>query len=261
MNFELHETPAATSTYCIVGAEPRQQRPLAIPTYDGEPHRDVLVAYFGGSSGSTSWYSNAEVTKAMELARPIFADPNVIGLMESNGYDLTGWKPAPVSKGSGKSSSQLSSSSPLGAASEANRALLDKPLPPPPRRKKTPWTKRIAGSKTVLGLVAMLLATVVAWSLVAGALHLLPSIRSDDDDDEHGASPSGDGDRDDFFEDLPRTLEGYAKLGFDLARSWYLSRGDAGGDSGDGSSDAAAIDAAIDAMVSQALADQATATH
>jgi len=111
MNFELHETPAATSTYCIVGAEPRQQRPLAIPTYDGEPHRDVLVAFFGGSSGSTStsWYSNAEVTKAMELARPIFADPNLIGLMELNGYNLTGWKPAPVSKGLGKSSLQLSS--------------------------------------------------------------------------------------------------------------------------------------------------------
>lgn len=245
----------------IVGAEPRQQRPLAIPTYSGEPHRDVLVGFFQGSSSGSSWYSNAEVTKAMELARPIFADPNVIGLMESNGYDLTGWKPAPAPKGSVKSSSQLSSSSSFGAASEANRALLDKPLRPPPRRKKTPWTERIAGSKTVLGLVAMLLATVVAWSLVAGVLHLLPSIRSDDGDD-HGASPSGDGDRDDFFKDLPRTLEGYAKLGFDLARSWYLSRGDGGGDVGGGSgSDAAAIDAAIDAMVNEALADQAAATH
>jgi len=177
---------------------------LAVPTYGGEPHRDVLLGFFGGKNdadndgSSISQESMAAVVKSLELARPIFADPNVIELMEKSGYDLASWKTA------------------TGGSRSVESTKLGKPVVPTAKAAK--HQRGGGGSSTisalkraVLGLLAVLLATVLAWSVVAGGLHLLPF-------DETG-SPRGDG----GVENGPVTLEGYAAHFFHLARAWYRS--------------------------------------
>lgn len=170
---------------------------LSVPTYGGEPHRDVLLGFFGEDSvdmdgSSISQETMAAVAESLELARPIFADPNVINLMEQSGYDLAGWKTSPIS---GKSGSRSVESTKLG-----------KPVVPSTGARKN---KRGMSSlkRTVLGLLALILATVLAWSVVAGGLRLLP---------DDAGSPKSDGDG-------PITLEGFLMHGYQLAKAWYYS--------------------------------------
>jgi len=159
---------------------------LSVPTYGGEPHRDVLLGFFGkapdaeGSSGSSNPWTEA-VSKTLELARPIFADPNVIGLMESSGYNLVGWKP--------------------GSQAPEPAAVLGKPLPPPVRTKQPSLVSRM--KQPVLALIVLLLATFLAWSVVSTGLSLLPSI-------EDVVSPESDAGS------SPKTLEGYVAKGFGM---------------------------------------------
>jgi len=142
---------------------------LSVPTYSGTPHRDVLLAFFGTVDDESSsagehdtplgdhTTNNSAVAKALELARPIFADPNVIGMMESTGYDLVGWKPdtndGPSQKG----------------------VLLGKPLPPPVRTKPATEYRLL---RTLLGLMVVMFATLSALVIVGGGLHVLPSLGS-----------------------------------------------------------------------------------
>ena len=168
----------------------QQNVKLGIPTYGGEPHKDVLLGFFGSDNianananandeGVLSDGTKEEVASALELARPIFSDPNVVGLMEANGFDLKGWKSEPKPK-----------------------AKLGKPLPAKERAvaKKT----SLPFGKLLLGLLAVVLATVFAWSLVAAGLHLLPSIADGD-----ATSPS--------------TLEGHILRAYESAKSWYYN--------------------------------------
>eukprot|EP00533_Pseudo-nitzschia_delicatissima_P004141 CAMPEP_0116106950 /NCGR_PEP_ID=MMETSP0327-20121206/15936_1 /TAXON_ID=44447 /ORGANISM="Pseudo-nitzschia delicatissima, Strain B596" /LENGTH=475 /DNA_ID=CAMNT_0003599651 /DNA_START=95 /DNA_END=1522 /DNA_ORIENTATION=- len=162
----------------------QQNIKLGVPTYGGEPHRDVLLGFFGSDviandEGVLSDETKEEVAIALELARPIFCDPGVVGLMEANGFDLKRWKSEPKPK-----------------------AKLGKPLPAKERAvAKKPSLLPIG--KLLLGLLAVVLATVLAWSLVAGGLHLLPSIA----DGDAATSPS--------------TLEGHILWAFESAKSWY----------------------------------------
>lgn len=197
---------------------------LSVPTYGGEPHRDVLLGFFGGGGrgkkndhahndddddddySSISQETMAAVAKSLELARPIFADPNVIELMEKSGYDLVGWKTA---TGSG------------GGRSVVESTKLGKPVVP-----TTKQQQRGGGGgggsalkRVVLGSLAVLLATVLAWSVVAGGLHLLPFdefVGRGGEEEEDGVVVGGG-------ENGPVTLEGYAAHFFHLARAWYSS--------------------------------------
>jgi len=187
---------------------------LSVPTYGGEPHRDVLLGFFGGGGrkkndhahnddddddySSISQETMAAVAKSLELARPIFADPNVIELMEKSGYDLVGWKMATGS----------------GGTRSVESTKLGKPVVPTTAGKQQ---QRGGGGgsalmRAVLGSLAVLLATVLAWSVVAGGLHLLPF-------DEF----VGRGEEEDGVENGPVTLEGYAAHFFHLATAWYSS--------------------------------------
>ena len=170
---------------------------LSVPTYSGEPHKDVLLGFFGNShqtddvaSGMVGEDTEEDVANTLELARPIFADPNVVGLMENNGYDLTGWKVVP----------------------KPQPTKLGKPLPPPPRH--TSLQSRSPLIKLVLGLLAAILATILAWSLVAGGLHFLPSIAD--------GPTSLEGTLDKDYDD-PTTLEGYVVWAYQAAKVWYYS--------------------------------------
>ena len=137
---------------------------LAIPTYVGESHKDILLGFFASNSedksisqhydddGSLSDNTKENVAKQLELARPIFSDPNVIRLMEQSGYDLQGWKPVENTKKSAP-------------------PTLGKPIPPPPRKAKP----SLLQNKALTGSVAIVLATILAWTVVAGGLRLLPS--------------------------------------------------------------------------------------
>eukprot|EP00531_Pseudo-nitzschia_arenysensis_P003869 CAMPEP_0116135992 /NCGR_PEP_ID=MMETSP0329-20121206/11484_1 /TAXON_ID=697910 /ORGANISM="Pseudo-nitzschia arenysensis, Strain B593" /LENGTH=485 /DNA_ID=CAMNT_0003630825 /DNA_START=156 /DNA_END=1613 /DNA_ORIENTATION=+ len=147
---------------------------LSVPTYGGEPHRDVLLGFFGSSSTqvgdndvnvASSSSTKEQLASALELARPIFADSNVVGLMETNGFNLNGWKPE----------------------AHPSKPKLEKPLPPPDRKIAKTGT---SVGKLFLGLLAVVLATVLAWSLVAGGLHLLPSIANDAKNAVPTAQPS-----------------------------------------------------------------------
>jgi len=173
---------------------------LGIPTYSGDPHRDVLLGFFGSSNttttedgGGLSEATKQDVAKALELARPIFSDPNVIGLMESSGYNLIKWKP----------------DSKLEALQTAPK--LGKPLPPAHRKSKR--FIDMATIKTgILVFLALVLSTGLAWSIVAGGLHLLPDERTED----------------------PKTLEGHlansyghALVAYDSAKTWYYSNASA----------------------------------
>lgn len=169
---------------------------LSVPTYGGEPHRDVLLGFFGSSTDNNN--SEENIAKTLELARPIFADPNVIGLVENSGYDLIGWKPSQALEPSSTSSS--------------SQTMLGKPIPPPPRKKKA--SSLVSATKTILGLLVFVLATVLAWSVVAGGLHLLPTI---------SVSVNANGNTS-FSETAAvglQTLQGHVLVVYDSAMSWY----------------------------------------
>lgn len=136
---------------------------LSIPTYAGEPHRDVLLGFFGTPQGDENETKEA-IARALELARPIFADANVVGLMETNGFNLKGWK-----KERNDDDDDKTGPSKLG-----------KPIAAPERKRNQQGTSI---AKVFLGFLAIFLATVLAWSLVAGGLHLLPPIANDYDND------------------------------------------------------------------------------
>ncbi len=166
---------------------------LSVPTYGGEPHKDVLLGFFGTvhpdddlDEGVVGPETKEAVEKALELARPIFADPSVIGLMESSGYDLKGWK----------TNTQAKSETKLG-----------KPLPPPVREKSKTKSSLV---QLLLGVLVVFVATILAWSLVAGGLHYLPSLEVGD-----AASP----------QDGPMTLEGHVFEAYAYAKDWYHSLG------------------------------------
>jgi hypothetical protein len=161
---------------------------LSVPTYGGEPHRDVLLGFFGkapeakASSASSANPWTEAVSKTLELARPIFADPNVIGLMESSGYNLVGWKP--------------------GSVAPEPAAVLGKPPPPPVRSKQPSFVSSM--KQPAMALIVLLLATFLAWSVVSTGLGLLPSI-------EDVVSPESGGET-----ASPKTLEGYVARGFGM---------------------------------------------
>ena len=171
-------------------------RGFRVPTYGGEPHRDVLLGFFGDADTdgrSVSQETMADVAKSLELARPIFADPNVIDLMEKSGYDLSGWK--------------TPSSSPK---TPAGSTKLGKPVASPGSSRSRARSLPLGALKNaVLGLLAILLATVLAWSVVAGGLHLL--------------LPDGDGSSSAVV-DGPVTLEGYLAHLYALAKAWWYEQ-------------------------------------
>ena len=179
------------------------------PTYTGQPHRDLLLGFFAGVGVGNGKRKKAksiaeianDVTRALDLARPIFADPNVVNLMETNGYELTGWKPGTSLETNSPNSSALSSTS---------KALLPPPQSPQKRRR---WSFSSLAVKMIIALVTLALATVLAFALVSGGLHIVPAV----------SSPF-DGNRYDVCEtDHPQTFEGYMSLAFDYVLSRYHS--------------------------------------
>ena len=166
---------------------------LSVPTYGGEPHKDVLLGFFGTvhpdddlDEGIVSPATKEAVETALELARPIFADPNVIGLMESSGYDLKGWK------------TQAKPETKLG-----------KPLPPPVRETSKTKSSLV---QLLLGVLVVFVATILAWSLVAGGLRYLPSLEVGD-----ATSLAENGG--------PMTLEGHVFQAYAYAKELYQSLG------------------------------------
>jgi len=183
----------------------RQQWPLGIPTYTGEPHRDLLLGFFAATGDRNGKRKKAksiaeianDVTRALDLARPIFADHNVVNLMETNGYELTGWKPGTSVETNGPNKRALSSTS---------NAML---LPPPQSTQK----RSSLAVKIITSLVTLALATVLAFALVSGGLHMVPAV----------SSPFGGNSEGVYETDRPQTFEGYLNLAFDYFRSGYHS--------------------------------------
>ncbi|VEU40333.1 unnamed protein product [Pseudo-nitzschia multistriata] len=185
---------------------------LGNPTYTGEPHRDVLLGFFvsseddcdgGKKNGKSITEMATDVARVMDLARPIFADPSVVDLMEGNGYDLTGWKSGRLTDKSG--------------TSPASRAMLMPPTPSKRRSRRLDWNHPVV--KLLVALVSMTLATVLAFALVSVGLHLVPALSPGDigDQDNHGHGHEDDG---------RHTFEGYARLAFDAVRAAVTGPGD-----------------------------------
>mmetsp|Transcript_8985 Transcript_8985/g.26697 ORF Transcript_8985/g.26697 Transcript_8985/m.26697 type:complete len:443 (+) Transcript_8985:326-1654(+) len=142
----------------------KKGRLLSVPTHTGEPHRDVLVGFFANDNSITEVAK--DVTKALDLARPIFADPNVVNLIESNGYDLTGWKGGTSAKKRDASDKK-----------QPHRVMLQPQQKSP--KKSRPWSKS-PFVKITVALLSMMLATALAFVLVTGGLNVIPSISSDE---------------------------------------------------------------------------------
>eukprot|EP00536_Pseudo-nitzschia_multiseries_P006593 jgi/Psemu1/324399/estExt_fgenesh1_pg.C_1430008 len=173
---------------------------LSIPTYAGEPHRDVLLGFCADDERITE--VARDVARALDLARPIFADPNVVNLMESNGYDLTGWKAGTSVE---KNVTNKSDSSTTNRSSSHNTMLMPQQKTP---KKSRPWSKSPL-AKAAVALLSMALATALAFALVSGGLNMIPSISSGDS--------TGSGSTNDGYQTFPE----YVNLAYGYARSWY----------------------------------------
>jgi len=176
-------------------------------TYTGEAHRDVLVGYLGDPTvegggavksrttgegeGGTAGLADAtgateRIRKAIELAKPILNDTKVVQMMEANGYNLTGWsEKASTSTNSPGSTTTHNNgdgvpghrgSNTTGTATGAQQrsmAMLQAPLPPNKRMKK--WMEYTI-VKVLVAVAVIVVSTLTAWSIVAGGVHVLPSI-------------------------------------------------------------------------------------
>ena len=178
-------------------------------TYTGEAHRDVLVGYLGdptvegggagkkrttgerggGTAGRTDAADATErIRKAIELAKPILNDTNVVQMMEANGYNLTGWseKASTSTNTTGSTTTHdngdgvpghrgSNTTVPATGAQQRSMAMLQAPLPPNKRMKK--WMEYTI-VKVFVAVAVIVVSTLTAWSIVAGGVHVLPSISS-----------------------------------------------------------------------------------
>lgn len=180
---------------------PKREYLLAIPTYGGDPHRDILLGFCGSKSSETT----SEVNKTLELSKPIFADANVVGLLEQNGYDLSGWKPGTSVPNREDDQDIRAKRLAQTKTSSSARALL---LPQQPSKRRRKFNTDHPLLKMVLAIVAVALATILALVIVSGSLNLIPAV-----DGESSLSSSWE---------TPQTFEGYLKMGFESVWNWYF---------------------------------------
>mmetsp|Transcript_28347 Transcript_28347/g.31766 ORF Transcript_28347/g.31766 Transcript_28347/m.31766 type:complete len:704 (+) Transcript_28347:274-2385(+) len=240
-------------------------------TYSGTPHRDVLLAYFGTKGDTAAEEDRVRATIA--LSRPIFTDPNVASLMEHNGYDVSGWngkkvnsissaaafaaadtsvhESSPLASSStttdGTTTTTTASASSRSAATTPITTLLGKPLPAK-KRPKSSFCSRLV--HLLLVLLTVLVASLMAWSIVSGSLYVLPSVfgRTRNSNSSHplvttsststpirntstststststatittSATDKEKGSN--YSQNLPHTMEGYLRLGYASISSW-----------------------------------------
>ncbi|OEU11853.1 hypothetical protein FRACYDRAFT_244973 [Fragilariopsis cylindrus CCMP1102] len=213
-------------------------------TYSGEPHRDVLLGYFSDTAANTTdtdtttntdntdnntevvveVVSNEKIQKAIKLSKPIFMDPKVIQLMQSNGYNLSGWNGTIPTTTATTNKVGISNSNNNSNHSSSSAVMLGKPLPVKKRSKNYLLDNIIV--KIILGLFVLLFATIMASSIVYGGLYVLPSPTPSTATSSSLTSSNTNSSTTttSINNNLPHTFEGYIKFGYNSLSSWITPK-------------------------------------
>jgi hypothetical protein len=192
-------------------------------TYSGEPHRDVLLGYFisddnEGEEDDVIEVSNEKIQKAIKLSKPIFMDPKVIQLMKNNGYNLCGWNGTKIITSNNNNTTNnttKTASSSSSSSGSSSAIMLGKPLPAKKRSKKYFSLDNII-VKMILGLIVIVLATIMAWSIVSGGLNVIPSTSTTSTHIHTGGTTTTNDNNNNY---IPHTFEGYIKSGYNSLSS------------------------------------------